>query len=85
MDDVDRIAREVLAEFTSKKQRQEALQLATIRKRPLARLLGVSAWSIDRWRKLGQFPEPIWLGPSTPVWRISDVDAWMTKRKGKQQ
>jgi predicted DNA-binding transcriptional regulator AlpA len=53
-----------------------------IRKRPLARLLGVNSWTVDRWRKKGTFPRPIWLSPTTPVWKLSDVEKWLDERKG---
>jgi predicted DNA-binding transcriptional regulator AlpA len=43
--------------------------LDLIRKRPLAKRLGVSPWTTDRWRKTGDFPEPIWLSDVVLAWR----------------
>jgi predicted DNA-binding transcriptional regulator AlpA len=52
-----------------------------IRKKPLAAKLGVNPWTLDRWRKAGQFPQPIWLSPSVPAWRVSDIDAWLRTKQ----
>jgi predicted DNA-binding transcriptional regulator AlpA len=58
--------------------------ITTIRKRDLAARLGVSPWTIDRWRQQPEqnFPQPLWLSASTPVWRVEDVLRWMNERKG---
>jgi predicted DNA-binding transcriptional regulator AlpA len=53
-----------------------------IRKRPLARRLGVSPWTIDRWRKVGIFPSPIELSPTVLAWRVRDVEEWLKTRPG---
>jgi len=48
---------------------EEPLQM--IRKRELAKRLGVNPWTIDRWRKLGLIPEPIRLSDQVLVWRVA--------------
>jgi predicted DNA-binding transcriptional regulator AlpA len=53
-----------------------------IRKRRLAQVLNVNPWTIDRWRRQGKFPEPVWLSDTMPCWRISDVENWVASRKG---
>jgi predicted DNA-binding transcriptional regulator AlpA len=61
----------------------ERLQIdSLIRKRPLAKRLGVSPWTIDRWRRLGTFPPPIELSPTVLAWRLCDVEAWLRTRPG---
>ena len=57
--------------------------LDLIRKRPLAKRLGVSPWTIDRWRKAGDFPEPIWLSDAVLAWRVTDIDEWLRRRTEK--
>lgn len=54
--------------------------LELIRKRPLAKRLKVSPWTIDRWRKLGKFPAPIRLSEIVLAWRVADVEAWLRTR-----
>jgi len=55
--------------------------LALIRKRPLAKRLSVNPWTIDRWRKAGKFPPPIWLSETVPVWRVADIERWLRDRE----
>lgn len=53
-----------------------------VRKTEVARLLGVSSWTLNRWVKTNQFPRPIYLTPGSPaVWRIRDVEAFLEKRR----
>ncbi len=52
-----------------------------IAKRALAQLLGVSPWTIDRWRASGTFPDPVWVSDDTPRWRIADILAWLKTRQ----
>lgn len=52
-----------------------------IQKRPLAKRLGVSPWTVDRYRRSGDFPEPFWLAAVTPVWRWSEIRAWLERRR----
>jgi predicted DNA-binding transcriptional regulator AlpA len=56
--------------------------LALITKADLARLLNVTPWTLDRWRKADpSFPEVIWLSDSTPRWRRIDVEKWLASRQ----
>jgi predicted DNA-binding transcriptional regulator AlpA len=59
-----------------------ASPLEVVRKRPLAKKLDVSPWTIDRWRADpdSQFPQPLWLSPTTPVWRVVEVEHWLSTR-----
>jgi predicted DNA-binding transcriptional regulator AlpA len=52
----------------------DSIQL--IRKKPLCKQIGLSEWTLDRKIKRGEFPKPIWLGPTTPAWKLSEVEAW---------
>ena len=56
-----------------------ALQL--IRKRELAKLLGVNAWTIDHWRKRGLIPPPVVLSPQILGWRRADIELWLAQRQ----
>lgn len=52
-------------------------------KRPARRgLLGVSRSGLWKMVSDGTFPPPIKLTPKISVWRASDVEAFMTERKG---
>jgi predicted DNA-binding transcriptional regulator AlpA len=58
----------------------DALKL--IRKSEVARHLGVSPWTVDRWVKAGTFPRPIFVSDRAPArWRVVDVAAWLDRRK----
>jgi predicted DNA-binding transcriptional regulator AlpA len=57
--------------------------LALIRKRELARLLGVNPWTIDGWRKAGTIPPPIILSGQIVAWKRSDIEAWLDERKAQ--
>ena len=53
-----------------------------VRKAEVARLLGVSSWTLNRWVKTNQFPRSIYLTPGSPaVWRVCDVEAFLEKRR----
>ena len=53
-----------------------------LRKIEVAQRLGCSTWSVDRWVRIGLFPKPIFLTPNAPArWKVSDIDAWVDKRK----
>ena len=43
--------------------------------------LPVTAPTIWRWLKNGEFPEPFKLGGYTTVWHISDVESWIENQK----
>jgi predicted DNA-binding transcriptional regulator AlpA len=56
--------------------------LDLIRKRELARRLGVSPWTVDRWRRNDpDFPQPLWVSACMPAWRIVEVEQWLTSRQ----
>ena len=38
--------------------------------------LPVSHATIWRWVKLGEFPQPVRLGPQTTAWRMEDIERW---------
>jgi predicted DNA-binding transcriptional regulator AlpA len=57
--------------------------LALIRKKDLAKLLGVNVWTIDNWRRAGKFPEPITLSHQIVAWRRADIDRWLIERQLK--
>ena len=55
--------------------------LTLLRKAEVARCLGVSAWTLDRWVNVGKFPPPVL--PDRRVrpqrGRVSDLDAFPAK------
>jgi predicted DNA-binding transcriptional regulator AlpA len=66
---------------TNSKQEQNPTPSEFMRKRQLAKTLGVSWWSIDTWRRKNAFPAPFWLSKTTPVWKYSEVMEWLAKRQ----
>ena len=52
---------------------------AILRVDDLTEMLGVSRKTIWSWRRSGDFPEPVKLGPRLIGWRRSDVDAWLNR------
>jgi len=52
-------------------------KLRIVRAAELANLLGISQTSLWRWRKSGDFPQPIALGARMVGWKIIDVEAWL--------
>ena len=53
-----------------------------LRKAAVARVVGRTPWTIDRWVRRGQFPKPFYLVPGAPAtWRRQDVEAWIEKRR----
>ena len=44
-------------------------------------LLGVGRSTLARWRRAGDFPEPVQLGPHRVGWRISTIEGWLTARE----
>jgi predicted DNA-binding transcriptional regulator AlpA len=55
--------------------------LALIRARPLAKLLGVSRWTIWDWTKRGVLPKPITFGNQYVAWRRADIEQWLRDRE----
>lgn len=52
-----------------------------LRREELAKLLGVSLSTINRWVKAGKFPKPIKLGHRVVVWLSCDVEDFLMKQK----
>jgi excisionase family DNA binding protein len=48
--------------------------------RQVADRLGVSTDSIYRWKRHGEFPAAVKLGPGSIRWRLTDVEAWEQSR-----
>jgi prophage regulatory protein len=48
--------------------------------RQVADRLGVSTDSIYRWKRHGEFPDAVKLGPGSIRWRLTDVEAWEQSR-----
>lgn len=42
-----------------------------------APVVPVSASTLWRWVRTGQFPAPLKIGPNITAWRVADVRAWM--------
>ena len=55
--------------------------LELIRKRELARMLNVHAWTNDHWRRHGRIPPPIVLSPQVLGWRRSDIENWLKEKQ----
>ena len=56
------------------------MQLAIYREKDVLALVRISKATLWRWRKAGEFPHPIQLGPNTVGWRRGDVDEWLASR-----
>jgi predicted DNA-binding transcriptional regulator AlpA len=60
--------------------------LALIRKSELARHLGITTYTLDRWTRAGTFPRPIFTSDQAPArWRVRDVEAWLAKRQNSRR
>ena len=46
----------------------------------VAERLGVSTDSIYRWKRNGDFPKAVKLGPGSVRWRLADVEQWEAAR-----
>jgi predicted DNA-binding transcriptional regulator AlpA len=57
-----------------------------IRKVEVARMLGCSVYTVDRWVKEGNFPKPIFVSDRAPArWRLRDVEAWLEKARVRRR
>jgi predicted DNA-binding transcriptional regulator AlpA len=56
-----------------------------IDKERLCERLGVSPWTLQRMVRAAKFPAPIWLGPTTPRWRLAEVEAWQADPARRQR
>ena len=59
----------------------ETDRLELIRKRPLARLLGVNPWTINFLEKDRSVSPPICISPQIVCWRRVDVERWLAERE----
>jgi prophage regulatory protein len=46
----------------------------------VARLTGLSPATVERYRRKGNLPAPIRLGPNRIAWVRSELEAWIAKR-----
>ena len=51
-----------------------------IRKKEVARQIGVTTITIDRWCAKGSFPRPLQLGINSVGWFTTDLDNWFSER-----
>jgi predicted DNA-binding transcriptional regulator AlpA len=50
-------------------------------KMQVARLLGVNAGSVDRYRRTDpSFPLPFWITATTPRWSRAEIEQWLASR-----
>ena len=56
------------------------LQPAFYRETDVLALVRCSRATLWRWRRAGNFPAPVELGPNTLAWRRKDVEAWIASR-----
>jgi predicted DNA-binding transcriptional regulator AlpA len=50
-------------------------------KREVAELLRLNPWSVDRLRRTDPaFPECVWISGTSPRWRLSDIESWLSSR-----
>ena len=56
------------------------MEPAIYREKDVLALVRISKATLWRWRKAGEFPPPIQLGPNTVGWRRGDVDEWLASR-----
>lgn len=61
----------------------QTLKRAIVRRKELQALLGVSLASIDRWRRSGDFPQPVKLGAQAVGFRLEDLETWLASRELK--
>jgi predicted DNA-binding transcriptional regulator AlpA len=55
--------------------------LQLLRKSEVAKLLSVNPFTVDRFRRNGNFPSPIWISDTTPCWRAADIARWIAERQ----
>ena len=53
---------------------------ALLRLEDAAAYLAVSTWTVQRWLKRGQFPNPVRLTAGSVRWRRTDLDHFIEKR-----
>lgn len=56
------------------------MEAQILRERDVLAMLGISKATLWRWRRAGDFPAPLQLGPNTVAWRGEDIAAWLESR-----
>ena len=56
------------------------MEPAIYREKDVLALVRISKATLWRWRKAGEFPHPIQLGPNTVAWRRIEIDEWISSR-----
>jgi predicted DNA-binding transcriptional regulator AlpA len=56
-----------------------SLDASFIGRRALLRQLGISKCTLLRWTKTRAFPEPLPGSGQTPIYDITEIDAWLRK------
>ena len=56
------------------------MEPAIYREKDVLGMLSISKATLWRWRRDGEFPHPIQLGPNTVGWRRADVEEWLLAR-----
>ena len=51
----------------------------------IARICGVSLQTVDRMRRRGLLPEPVWVAPRIPAWESVDVMAAIKRMRAGAQ
>lgn len=57
-----------------------APELQVYSEKQTADIIGISAWTLARWRKEGRAPPCIWLTETRVGYRRRDVEAWLQSR-----
>lgn len=55
-------------------------QSKIIRRKQLAKILGVSEVTVWRWECEGRLPKKRQIGPNVVGWLASEIDAWLADR-----
>jgi predicted DNA-binding transcriptional regulator AlpA len=58
---------------------RDQLPIQLIRKKELAKMLGVDRWTIDRYRReMPDFPRPLKFSEQVLVWDLTEIKAWLS-------
>jgi len=71
--------------MTTKQPTDASVGIELIDKRTVCDRLKLSEWTLQRKIKAGTFPPPIWLGATSPRWRLSEVEAWQNDPARRQR
>ena len=56
--------------------------LVFLREKQVLSIIPISAATLWRWVKLGQFPKPLKLSGNVTAWQKSDVQKWIGEQNG---